>query len=229
MLATRQGRIKRVPLGDFSAVRSNGLIAMSLGEGDTLSWVRMTTGDQDVIIVTENGMSIRFHESDVRVMGRPASGVNAIRLHRGDSVAGMDVIEDEDTDLLIVTDNAYGKRTELNEYTRQVRYGRGVRTLARNDRTGPIVAARCINPEDDIALITTAGMSLRTQLQTIRPTGRSTQGVQLMHLAEADSVVSIAIVEGRRQLHGSENGDTDDRVDLPPENEAAAFDNSLPD
>ncbi|MBN1964562.1 MAG: DNA gyrase subunit A, partial [Anaerolineae bacterium] len=209
IMATRYGRIKRVRLQDFSSVRSNGLIAMSLAAGDFLGWARMTTGDQDVILVTEDGMSIRFPESEVRVMGRPASGVNAIRLRRGDVVAGMDVIEDGDTDLLIVTSKAFGKRTLLSEYNSQSRYGTGVRTLARNSRTGPVVAARAINPQDDITLITTGAMALRTLLESIRQTGRSTQGVQLMHLAAEDTVASIAILEERRLARGQQEEQAD--------------------
>lgn len=195
VLCTRDGRIKRVRLKDFSTVRSNGLIAMSLADNDTLGWARMTDGEQDVILVTENGMSIRFHEGEVRVMGRPAGGVNAIRLRDSDRVAGLDVIGDTDTDLLIVTQFAFGKRTALDEYSPQGRYGGGVRTLARNERTGPIVAARTVQGDDDIALITTAGMSLRTNLDSIRQTGRSTQGVHLMNLRDGDTVASIAILQ----------------------------------
>ena len=195
VLATRYGRIKRVHLKDFSAVRSNGMIAMSLQDNDTLGWVRMSTGDQDIIIVTENGMSIRFNENDVRVMGRPAGGVNAIRLQDDDVVAGMDVISAEDSDLLIVTQYAFGKRTALDEYTPQGRYGFGVRTLARNPRTGPVMAARAVNSGEDITLITTGGMTLRTNLESIRQTGRSTQGVHLMDLRDDDTVASIAILE----------------------------------
>ncbi len=199
ILCTRHGRVKRVRLQDFSTVRSNGLIAMSLFGNDTLGWVRMSNGDQDVVIVTENGMSIRFHESEVRVMGRQAGGVNGIRLRDDDRVAGMDVIEPRDSDLLIVTELAFGKRTALEEYSQQGRYGYGVRTLARNSRTGPILEARAINAEDDITLITTGGMTLRTNLETIRQTGRSTQGVYLMDLKDGDTVASIAILDKERE------------------------------
>jgi len=198
-MCTRYGRVKRVRLQDFAVVRSNGLIAMSLIGDDTLGWVRMSTGDQDVIIVTEDGMAIRFPEREIRVMGRPASGVNGIRLRRGDRVAGMDVIEPTDSDLLIVTQQAFGKRTALEEYNPQGRFGYGVRTLARNGHTGPIVDARAVNAEDDIALITTGGMTLRASLDSIRRTGRATQGVHLMDLRDGDTVASIAIVEKRRQ------------------------------
>jgi DNA gyrase subunit A len=226
VLATRYGRIKRVQLRDFSSVRSNGLIAMSLADGDTLSWARMSNGDQDVLMVTENGMSIRFHEQDVRVMGRPASGVNGIRLAQDDRVAGVDIIKQEDTDLLIVTENAFGKRTALDEYSRQSRYGLGLRTLARNERTGPIVAARTVNAQEDITLITVNGMTLRTQLNSIRQTGRSTQGVQLMHLANGDSVAAIAIVEEMPEMPGEQ---AEDALQVPPPEVISPNGDSAPD
>lgn len=194
IMATRKGRIKRVELSEFEAVRSSGLIAMSLNDDDQLSWVKSTTGDQDVIIATEQGQSIRFHESGVRVMGRAAAGVNAIRLDEDDEVAGMDVVSAEVTHMLVVTRNGYGKRTALDEYKTQGRYGSGIRTLARNEKTGPIVAMRCINAEDEILLITRNGVVLRTRLEEIRETGRSTQGVTLMHVAGNDEVVGMTIV-----------------------------------
>ncbi len=207
VLATRFGRVKRVHLKDFSAVRSNGMIAMSLQPADTLSWVRMSTGDQDIILVTENGMSIRFNENDVRVMGRPASGVNGIRLQDNDLVAGMDVIDMRDSDLLIVTQYAFGKRTALDEYSTQGRYGLGLRTLARNERTGPVVAARAVSADEDITLITTGGMTLRTNLESIRQTGRSTQGVHLMDLKEDDTVASIAILDSASDEPGEDSSE----------------------
>jgi DNA gyrase subunit A len=203
VMATRHGRIKRVHLEEFSGVRPSGLIAISLDAGDTLNWVKCTNGDQDVVLVTEGGQSIRFHESHVRVMGRPAAGVNAIKLAGGDRVAGMDVVGEEDTHLLVVTSHGFGKRTLLAEYGRQGRYGLGVRTLARNDITGPIIAMRCIKESDDIMLITQNGVVLRTQLNAIRETGRSTRGVVLMNLAEGDVVVSMAIMEGEADVVSS--------------------------
>ncbi|MFO7320545.1 MAG: DNA gyrase subunit A [Chloroflexota bacterium] len=209
VMVTRQGRIKRVHLDEFAEVRPSGLIAMTLDEGDTLNWVKYTNGSQDVIIVTENGQSIRFRETDVRVMGRPAAGVNAIRLEAGDQVAGMDVVCDEDSHVLVVTRNGYGKRTLIDHYTVQNRYGLGIRTLARSERIGPIVAMRCINPEDDVLIITRAGIVLRTNLEQIRETGRSAQGVKLMDLADDDSVIGIAVMDGQSTGEGivSSNGD----------------------
>jgi DNA gyrase subunit A len=193
-MATRQGRVKRVELSEFAAVRSTGVIAILLNEGDKLNWAKLTNGQQDVILVTEQGQSIRFHEDEVRVMGRTAAGVNGIRLDESDRVAGMDVVSEESSHMLVVTRYGFGKRTLLAEYKTQGRYGSGIRTLARNEKTGPIVAMRCINSEDEILLLTKEGVVLRTKLDQIRETGRSTQGVTLMNVAGKDEVVGIAIV-----------------------------------
>jgi DNA gyrase subunit A len=127
-------------------------------------------------------------------MGRPAGGVHAIKLDFDDAVAGMDVVDENHTHMLVVTKNGFGKRTELSEYRQQGRYGQGVRTLARNEKTGPIVAFRCINENDDIMLITMYGVVLRTRLNQIRETGRSTQGVTVMDLYDGDEVVGVAIM-----------------------------------
>ncbi|MCA9883282.1 MAG: DNA gyrase subunit A, partial [Anaerolineae bacterium] len=212
VMATRLGRIKRVHLHEFEAVRPSGLIAMSLNEDDTLGWVKYTTGDQDIILVTAQGQSILFHESDVRVMGRPAGGVNGIKLMGDDIVTGMDVVDPNvHTHILVVTENGFGKRTPLSDYSRQSRYGIGARTLSRNDRTGPIVAMRAINDQDDIMLISRSGIVLRTSLEQIRETGRSTQGVTVMNLGESDEVVAMAIMieddEENAVVQGEVNGE----------------------
>ena len=199
-MVTRKGRIKRVQVSAFETVRPSGLIAITLDEDDKLGWVKLTTGDQDLIIVTAQGQSIRFHESEVRPMGRAAAGVNAIKLLPGDEVASMDVIDNPDAELLVVTRNAYGKRTPLSEYPTQSRYGQGVRTLARNEKTGPIVAARVVEPGDHLTLITTGGMALRTSIDNISCIGRNTQGVQLMDLAPGDTIASIALLDAERRL-----------------------------
>jgi DNA gyrase subunit A len=199
VMATRNGRIKRVDLEEFEAVRSNGLIAISLNEDDTLGWVKRTNGHQDIMIASEQGQSIRFSEEKVRAMGRSAAGVNAMRLDADDRLAAMDVISENETHSLVVTRNGYGKRTLLDEYKTQGRYGMGIRTLARNEKTGPIVAMRCINREDEILLITRNGTVLRTRLEEIRETGRSAIGVKLMDISSDDEVVGITILSPEEQ------------------------------
>ncbi|GAB4473412.1 MAG: DNA gyrase subunit A [Anaerolineae bacterium] len=198
-MVTRKGRIKRVEVGAFSSVRPSGLIAITLEEGDELGWVKLTTGDQDLLIVTANGMSIRFPESQVRPMGRGAIGVNAIKLRDGDQVAGVAVIDSPDDIVVVVTANAYGKRTPASDYPVQSRYGIGVRTLSRSEKTGAVVDVRTVNVGDHIAFITANGKALRTRVDEISLIGRNTQGVQLMKLAPGDSIVSIALLDmGRR-------------------------------
>lgn len=207
VMLTQQGRIKRVALEEFAAVRPSGLIAMSLDPDDYLGWVKYSDGDQDIIIVTQQGQSIRFHESEVRVMGRPAAGVNAIRLEKleyQDLVAGMDVVNYDHTHVLVVTLNGFGKKTPVEEYKTQGRYGIGIRTLARNEKTGPIVAMRCATGNDDIMLITLNGVVLRTNLDEIRETGRSTQGVTLMNVADDDEVVSMTLMEAFEENNSEE-------------------------
>lgn len=195
VMATRLGKIKRVRLEEFADVRPSGLIAITLDDDDSLGWVRASNGDQEIILVTEHGQSIRFYESDVRVMMRPAAGVNAIRLMDDDRVAGMDVIDPLlHTHVFVVTQRGFGKRTALEEYSLQGRYGLGVRTLARSSKTGNLVAMRCVREDDGVMLMTRQGTVLRTDLSAVREIGRSTQGVTLMDVAEDDEIVSITIL-----------------------------------
>ncbi len=214
VMATRLGRIKRVELEEFAAVRPSGLIAIGLYEGDTLGWVKMSRGNQDIILVTAQGQSIRFPEEDVRVLGRSGMGVNAIRLLEGDTVASMDVLDpNSHTHVLVVTKNGFAKRTAIEEYSPQSRYGIGVRTLARNNRTGDIVEMVCTNASDEIFVMTKMGTVLRTNLNSVRETGRSTQGVMIMDLQEDDEIVGIAILNGAGEEHDDAAHDTPPQVD----------------
>lgn len=210
IMCTVYGRIKRVALSEFSHVRPSGLIAISLEDGDYLGWVRHTSGNDDVILVTKQGRAIRFDENDVRVMGRNATGVNAIRLDENDMLAGMDVISatEDDRALLIVTERGYGKRTFVNEFRRQSRYGMGVRAISSEmKKTGTIVGARVITEEEmDLTLITRNGMSLRTSVNDISVYGRVAQGIKIIHIDKSDRVVSIALVVGDKETTDGEGG-----------------------
>ena len=194
VMATRTGRIKRVALSDFASVRPSGLIAIGLNDHDTLGWVKYTDGNQHIVVATANGQSIRFHEEDVRVMGRTAGGVNAIKLLDEDYVVGMDVIGNDDTHVLVISENGFGKRTHIDDYPSQRRYGAGVVTLKLTDRTGDVVAMRTIGGNDDIMLITSNGTVIRSRLEQIRETGRNAQGVTVMSVADDDRVAGIAII-----------------------------------
>ncbi len=191
-MATVNGKVKRTALAEFEAVRPSGIIALTLDEGDELGWVRLTRGEQELIIVTEQGRALRFSEEEVRPMGRSAAGVLGIRLAAGDRVAGMDVAEPED-ELLLVTTKGFSKRTPLSEYPRQGRHSGGVQTLTRNlERTGPIVAARVVRPQDELAIVTAQGMALRTKVADVPRQGRAAGGARLMILDGGDTVASIA-------------------------------------
>jgi DNA gyrase subunit A len=192
-MCTRLGKIKRVDLGAFANIRSSGLICMTLADGDELSYVRLTPGDGELMIVTAQGQALRFGENLVRRMGRSAGGVRAMRLKKhGDFIAGMEVVE-PDGFLLTVTERGYGKCTTLDEYTAKGRGGGGMRTMSGAlDVTGELVAARVVQPTDQITIISAAGTALRQRVTDIPKTGRATRGSRLINLREGDSVASVA-------------------------------------
>lgn len=193
-MVTRQARIKRCDLKEFAAVRPSGLIAINLDENDELGWVKLTRGDDELILASRLGQSIRFAETDVRPMGRSAGGVMAMRLSEDDELAGMDVVQPE-ADLLVVTAKGLGKRTPLAEYTCQIRYGSGVRTLSKAfEITGPIVDMQIVRGDEDITLISSDGKMIRTKVSEIPQMGRMTRGAIIMRLAEGDTVASVAIL-----------------------------------
>ncbi len=192
-MVTRNGKIKRVILNEFAAVRPSGLIAINLEDGDQLGWARLTLDKQDIIIITEEGQALRFKSDSVRPMGRNAAGVNAMRLADGDFITSMEVVDD-DAELLVVTANGYGKRTPLTEYSAKGRATGGMMTIAQKslDTIGRIVSARAVRPEDELTIITTAGQALRLRVSDVRQAGRATMGTRLINLNEGDTVASVA-------------------------------------
>ena len=193
-MVTRKGKIKRVVISEFSSVRPSGLIAMGLADDDELGWVRPTIGGGEVLIITENGQALRFSEDEVRPMGRPATGVQGIKLRKGDQVVGMEVVE-PGGDLLVVTIKGYGKRTSLSEYPSKGRATMGVLTLDKNaiPHVGKIAAVRVVQANEDlITLISANGIVMRTGAETIAQLGRATRGVRVMDMQEKDSVAALA-------------------------------------
>ncbi|WP_020059654.1 DNA gyrase subunit A [Bacillus sp. 123MFChir2] len=188
---TKYGIAKRTPLSSFANIRNNGLIAISLREEDELISVRLTTGEKDMIVGTSNGMLIRFHEQDVRSMGRNAAGVKAITLGDEDQVVGMEIVE-ENMDVLIVTRNGYGKRTPVEEYRLQSRGGKGLKTCNITDKNGKLIAVKSVHGEEDIMLITAAGVLIRMPVDQISQMGRNTQGVRLIRLEGEQEVATVA-------------------------------------
>lgn len=190
-MATRGGMVKKTPLDQYENIRRGGLLAVSLLENDELIEVRLTDGTHDILLITKNGMCIRFKEKDVRPMGRTSQGVIGIRLDDDDEVISM-LRYNEDTTLLVVTENGFGKRTELEEYKVQTRGGKGILTYKVTEKTGTLIGAKLVDEEDDIMLINTDGNIIRMNVDEISVLSRVTQGVTLMRTNEENKVVSIA-------------------------------------
>ncbi|MFS0616051.1 DNA gyrase subunit A [Lederbergia ruris] len=192
--ATKQGVIKRTPVSAFANIRTNGLIALGLRENDELISVKLTDGNKDIIVGTKNGLLIRFNETDVRSMGRTATGVKGITLAEDDETVGMEILEDHE-DVLVVTKNGFGKRTPAAEYRIQSRGGKGLITCKITERTGTVVAVETVQGDEDIMIITDSGIVIRMDVQDISVIGRNTQGVKLMTLGDDSSVSTVAKVE----------------------------------
>ncbi|MBO8172184.1 MAG: DNA gyrase subunit A [Bacillaceae bacterium] len=192
--ATKNGIVKKTLLSAYENIRKGGLFAINLREDDELIGVRLTDGNQDIIMGTRNGMSIRFKESDVRIMGRTATGVKGITLGENDEVIGMDIVK-PDADVLIVTARGYGKRTPVEEYRVQTRGGKGIKTLNVTERNGHIVGLDVVYPHDDLMIITVAGVIIRLHINEISKMGRYTQGVRLIRIKDDEEVSTVAKVE----------------------------------
>jgi len=188
--ATRQGIVKKTPLEDYVNIRKGGLIAVNLREDDTLIDVRLTDGEQELIMGTAKGMSIRFPESDVRSMGRAATGVKGITLDEDDQLIGMDVIV-PDQDILIVTTKGYGKRTPVSDYRIQSRGGKGIKTINIKDKNGPVVGLKVVKDDEDLMIITSSGTLIRMSMEGISTMGRYAQGVKLINIRDEDSVATV--------------------------------------
>ncbi len=193
MFATRNGTVKKTVLSAYGNPRSNGINAINIETGDELIDVQVTDGNNDIVLATRNGMSIRFHESDVREMGRPTTGVKGIELDAGDQLIGMVVVR-RDATLLVVTEKGLGKRSELSEYRVQKRGGKGLITLKQTEKTGPCVALKEVLPDDELMMITKHGIIIRVPVSGISVIGRITQGVRVMNLDEGDVLVDVARV-----------------------------------
>ena len=204
LFATKNGVVKKTVLSEFGNPRSNGIRAINIEKGDELIDVQVTDGKNDIVLATNHGMSIRFHEKDVRDMGRTATGVKGIELDKKDHVIDMVVVRRKST-LLVVTEKGMGKRSELDEYRIQHRGGRGIITLKRGPKTGDIVALKEVLPDDELMMITKKGIMIRVPVEGIRITGRNTQGVKVMNLTAGDLVVDVARVVKEDEDNGDED------------------------
>lgn len=195
-MCTRRGVVKKTPFEQYQNVRSTGLIAINLDDGDELQWIRMTTGDDEILISTTQGQAIRFNEKEVRPMGRVSRGVRGIRLRSGDHVIGMDIVE-EGSSIFVISKYGYGKRTKVSQFTPHARGGVGIRSAITNAKTGDLIGVKTLSEDDgqEVIIISGQGQTIRLGLKDIPALGRATQGVRIMRLNDGDEVVSLALVD----------------------------------
>ena len=228
VMATRGGMIKKTPMSEFQNLRKNGLIAIVLKEDDELVNVALTHGDDEILMGTREGMCIRFNEQHIRTCGRVSMGVRAIRLDEGDYVIDMARIE-EGAEVLVITAKGFGKRTSCDEYREQSRNGKGIRAMAVTEKTGPLAAQLLVQPNEDILVITDDGTIIRARVADIRLSGRNTQGVRIMRIAEGSEVVAVARTEAEEEAEWEETAQTDAAEEFVAEpSENASLDMDLP-
>ncbi len=213
IMCTVRGVVKKTPFEQYANVRSSGLIAINLDEGDELKWIRMTSGENEVVISTAGGQAIRFHESDARPMGRVSRGVRGIRLRADDHVIGMDIVE-EGSSIFVISEFGYGKRTKVAQFTAHKRGGVGIRSAVVNTKTGRLIGVKALSGEDlqEVILISSSGQTIRLGLKDIPSLSRATQGVRIMRLNGTDKVVSLALVDKTVEEESDELEDAAENV-----------------
>jgi len=211
MMCTVRGVVKKTSFDQYQNVRGSGMITINLDAGDELKWVRMTNGDNEVVISTSQGQAIRFHEKDVRPMGRVSRGVRGIRLRAGDQVIGMDIVE-ETTSIFVISEFGYGKRTKIAQFTAHARGGVGIRSAVVNKKTGNLTGVKALTENaNEVIIISNNGQTIRLGLKDIPELGRATQGVRIMRLNDGDSVASLALVDKSLEV---EEGDDDSAIEV---------------
>jgi DNA gyrase subunit A len=217
IMCTVHGVVKKTPFEQYQNVRTSGLIAINLDDGDELKWIRMTSGDNEVVISTSQGQAIRFHEKDARPMGRVSRGVRGIRLRADDHVIGMDIVE-AGSSIFVISKFGYGKQTKVSQFTPHARGGVGIRSAVVNSKTGELIGVKTLDESDDqeVIIISKNGQTIRLGIKDIPSLGRATQGVRIMRLNDGDEVVSLALVDK------SEEPEDEDEVLLEPTSEGSA-------
>ena len=204
IMATKKGQVKKTSLEQYSRPRTNGINGITIKEGDELLEAKLTTGESQVMLALKSGKAIRFEEAKTRPMGRGASGVRGITLnHDNDEVIGMVAVNDMDSNILVVSENGYGKRSSLEDYRITNRGGKGVKTISVTDKTGELVSIKNVTDTDDLMIINKSGIAIRMAVEDLRVMGRATQGVKLINLKGKDSIAAVAKVM-------REEGDEDD-------------------
>jgi DNA gyrase subunit A len=211
IMATKNGQVKKTLLEQYSRPRTNGINAITIKDGDELLEAKLTTGDSQIMIALKSGKSIRFEESKTRPMGRNASGVRGIRLKDAkDEVIGMIAVNDHESNVLVVSEKGYGKRSSLEDYRITNRGGKGVKTINVTEKTGGLVAIKNVTNEDDLMIINKSGITIRMAVADLRVMGRATQGVKLINIKDSDSIAAVAKVlheeEEEEELDENESG-----------------------
>ena len=199
VLGTKKGIIKKTSLEAYSRPRTNGVIAITVRDGDELLEAVMTNGRSEILLAGRKGRCCRFDETDARALGRTASGVRGINIEEDDEVVGMITYDPSAEDaaahsMLVVSENGYGKRSDFDEYRKTNRGGKGVKTLQITDKTGPLVAIKSVTDENDLMIINRSGLTIRMAVSDIRVAGRATQGVRLINIKEGDSIAAVSAV-----------------------------------
>ena len=195
-MCTKRGVVKKTPFDQYQNVRTSGLIAINLDEGDELKWIRITNGDNEVLISTSLGQAIRFHERGARPMGRVSRGVRGIRLRADDHVIGMDIVE-EGSSVFVISKFGFGKQTRVSQFTPHARGGVGIRSAVVNTKTGELIGVKTLSEDntEEVIIISSQGQTIRLGIKDIPRLGRATQGVRIMRLNDGDTVVSLALVD----------------------------------
>ena len=218
IMATKKGQVKKTSLEQYSRPRSNGINAITVKDGDVLLEAKLTTGQSQVVLAVKSGKAIRFEENKTRPMGRNASGVRGIRLaNDADEVIGMVSVNDMDSDILVVSENGYGKRSKLEDYRMTNRGGKGVKTISITEKTGSLVAIKNVSDSDDLMIINRSGIAIRMEVESLRVMGRATQGVRLINLRDDDAIAAVAkVLKDDEDIEDVE----DIEVDVSSENES---------
>jgi DNA gyrase subunit A len=214
-MATSLGTVKKTALSEFKNPRKAGIIAVDLDEGDFLIGAALTDGKHDVMLFSDAGKAVRFDENDVRPMGRTARGVRGMNMEEGQQVIALLVAENEQQSVLTATANGFGKRTPINEYTRHGRGTKGMIAIQTSERNGKVVAATLVEPEDEIMLITTGGVLIRTRVSEIREMGRATQGVTLIAVEEGTTLSGLQRIAETDSATDKLEESTDDIANEP--------------
>jgi DNA gyrase subunit A len=206
IMATKKGQVKKTSLEQYSRPRTNGINAITIREGDELLEAKLTTGESQVMLALKSGKAIRFEEAKTRPMGRGASGVRGITLaHDEDAVIGMISVNYMESNILVVSENGYGKRSSLEDYRITNRGGKGVKTISITDKTGNLVSIKNVTDEDDLMIINKSGIAIRMSVEDLRVMGRATQGVKLINLKGSDSIAAVAKVMKDEEEEDDEN------------------------